>query len=102
MSSEQQHITNTAEASQAEGISPNLKTASKRLEYSNCIDHVIELARKKLMNRWVKCPEKISWARIAIQAASSGNEILKDSELEDLSRRLDAVELEMKKNAHSQ
>jgi hypothetical protein len=100
MSSPEKPNTNSMEAAaQIKGINSSKETISKRLEYSQALDFILELAREKITNKWTKCPDRLAYARIVIAACSSGNDILRDSELEQLSLRLDEVEKEMKKNA---
>lgn len=93
---EKPRLPNIPAASQSTDIKINQKTADKRLEYSNGVDAVLELARGKLENRWTKNADKLSWCRVVIQAASSGNDILRDSELEILSERVYQLEEAMK------
>ena len=83
------------------GIKNSQRVQSKRAEYSNGIDYVLELAREKLMNNYTKNQEKLQWARIIIQAASSGNDILRDTEIEELSLRITEIEEALKKNENN-
>ncbi|MCJ7632585.1 hypothetical protein MUP77_09370 [Candidatus Bathyarchaeota archaeon] len=73
-------------------LSEALKTSSKREEYLSAIDRVLEMAFEKLENRYTKNPERLAWARIAVSCCISGSSILNDSTLEDLVRRVEALE----------
>lgn len=64
----------------------------KRSEYLSLIDRLLELAYAKVQNRYCKNRERVAWIRAITGLVNAGASVLKDSDLDDLSRRLDRLE----------
>jgi hypothetical protein len=53
---------------------------------------ILDNSLRKVLTKQTPTNQKPKWARIVIQAASVAGSILKDTELEDLSARLETLE----------
>lgn len=82
----------------------NLKTPEKafdgkRGEYLSLIDRLLELAYVKASNRYCKNSERVAWIRAITGLVSAGSSILRDADLDELSSRLERLELYTEKQA---
>jgi hypothetical protein len=69
----------------------NLNVSSKRQEYLDLIDHLLETCHSKAQSKYCKNSERIAWIRAATGLIGAGVAVLKDEEIE-----LRVLELEKK------
>jgi hypothetical protein len=70
----------------------DLKNPSKRQEYLDLIDRLLEVSFEKAQGHYTKNAERIGWIRAITGLVKAGAEVLKDVDLEELSKRLDELE----------
>ena len=63
-----------------------------RQELLTALQRVLDASFEKLQNRYTKNVERQGWARLIIGAASASNDVLHDSDLDDLRVRLEKIE----------
>jgi hypothetical protein len=69
-----------------------LKDPSKRQEYLDLLDRLIETAFTKAQSKYCKNSERISWIRAIANLVSVAADVLKDSDLDDIEKRLSLLE----------
>ena len=52
------------------------------------IQRVLDLALDRIDDRYTKNEQCIKWSRVAVQAVSAGNAVLRDQDLEELAERI--------------
>jgi hypothetical protein len=75
---------------------------SKRQEYVDLIDRLVETAYTKAQGKYCKNSERISWIRAITGLVNAGNQVLKDQDLEELSQRLERLEKLFEESQHKE
>lgn len=70
----------------------NLESPSKRQEYLDLIDRLIEVAYTKAQGKYTKNHERIAWIRAITGLVKAGAEVLNSQDLDDLARRIEVLE----------
>jgi hypothetical protein len=79
-----------------EAVSKDSDMPLNRRELLAAAERVLDEALHRIDNKYTKNPDKIKWSRVAIQAVSVANNLLRDEDLQSLESRL--TELERKVN----
>lgn len=74
----------------------NLQAKRLRKSLFGHLSHVILLADEKIDSKGNSDRAKQGWCRVLISAVAAGGALIKDSEIQELSERLDRLEVEMK------
>jgi hypothetical protein len=69
-----------------------LENPSKRQEYLDLIDRLLETAYSKAQSKYCKNSERISWIRAITGLVMAGAAVLKDEDLDSIEKRLEALE----------
>lgn len=70
----------------------NLKSPSKRQEYLDLVDRLIETAYTKAQGKYTKNAERIAWIRAITGLVKAGAEVLNSQDIDDLARRVESLE----------
>jgi len=70
----------------------DLKNPSKRQEYLDLIDRLLETAFTKAQSKYCKNSERVAWIRAITGLIKAGADVLRDSDLEDILKRLEILE----------
>lgn len=70
----------------------DLKDPSKRQEYLDLIDRLIETSYTKAQGKYTKNAERIAWIRAITGLVKAGADVLKDVDIDELSKRLAKLE----------
>jgi hypothetical protein len=78
------------------------KTTLKRPIILKTLKHVLSTSIKRLNNRYTTNPQRLSWARIAVNTCAAAGNLLRDADLDDLQRRVAVLEqaLEVKRDEY--
>ena len=68
------------------------KSVLSRDELVEAVGRVIEVGLFRLDNKYTKNLERIKWARVVTQAVGVASEVLRELELEEVKRRIEALE----------
>jgi hypothetical protein len=83
-----------AESHVENGGKLNLKSPTKRQEYLDLIDRLLETSFTKAQGHYCKNSERIAWVRAISGLIVAGSAVLKDEDLDDLEKRLEKIENE--------
>ena len=72
-----------------------MKRPLNRVELLTAADRILSEALQRINNKYTKNPEKIKWSRVAVQAISVANSVLRDEDLAQLEARIDYLEHRM-------
>jgi len=67
----------------------NLKSPSKRQEYLDLVDRLIETAYTKAQGKYTKNAERIAWIRAITGLVKAGAEVLNSQDIDDLAGRVE-------------
>ena len=70
----------------------NLKSPSKRQEYLDLVDRLIETAYTKAQGKYTKNVERIAWIRAITGLVKAGAEVLNSQDIEQLAKRIEVLE----------
>jgi hypothetical protein len=70
----------------------SLENPSKRQEYLDLIDRLLETSFAKAQSKYCKNSERISWIRAITGLLMAGSAVLKDEDLDSIEKRLEALE----------
>ena len=73
----------------------NLENPSKRQEYLNLIDRLLETAFTKAQSHYCKNRERIGWIRAITGLVNAGVFVLRDRDIEEIIVRLERLEKEV-------
>jgi hypothetical protein len=88
------------ESSQEEGKKLHLDNPSKRQEYLDLIDQLLETAYTKAQGKYCKNSERISWIRAITGLINVGATVLSDQDIDQLIQRIEALEKQSKRSDH--
>jgi hypothetical protein len=77
-----------------------LETAAKgieRTELLTLLNRIVERALRHYENRYTKACERISWGRLIAHCVKASADVLRDSDLEDLLKRVELLEESVKR-----
>lgn len=69
-----------------------LENPSKRQEYLDLVDRLIETAYTKAQGKYTKNAERIAWIRAITGLVKAGAEVLNSQDIDDLARRIETLE----------
>jgi hypothetical protein len=69
-----------------------LENPTKRQEYLDLIDRLLETAFKKAQSKYCKNTERVAWIRAITGLINAGADVLRDSDLESILKRLEVLE----------
>jgi hypothetical protein len=69
-----------------------LENPSKRQEYLDLVDRLIETAYTKAQGKYTKNHERIAWIRAITGLVKAGAEVLNSQDIDDLARRIETLE----------
>jgi len=71
-----------------------LENPTKRQEYLDLIDRLLETSFTKAQGHYCKNSERIAWVRAISGLIVAGSSVLKDEDLDDIEKRLEKIENE--------
>jgi hypothetical protein len=77
-----------------------VKSLSKREEYLDLIDRLLEECYSKALSKYCKNSEKTAWVRAATGLVEAGTTLMRDADLDELVERLDALEKNVGEKKH--